>query len=106
MTAWTSDELDEYAPESPEAQEQLVEDTAIQYEDEIVLPAEECLEFHTGDCVGPVELHAVGRATRAFPRCDYHLELRWAKEEDIIALESWGRNVDYLDAGERWDIDE
>lgn len=73
---------------------------------EVPLDAEECLEFGD-DCRGPVDYHTVGRATQAWPRCEFHIEQRWARYEDSIERyadsdvpPAW---FDPSIAGESWD---
>lgn len=47
------------------------------------LPAEECLEFHTGKCEGPVEYCGTPpHGTRALPRCEFHNNKRWEDYEN------------------------
>jgi hypothetical protein len=75
---------------------------------EIEIPheAEECLEYND-DCQGPVELHTVGSATRAWPRCRHHADQRYERYENSIERyadsdvpPSW---FDPSYAGESWD---
>lgn len=46
------------------------------------LPANECLEFHTGNCQGPVEYCPTPpQGIRALPRCEFHNTQRWEQFE-------------------------
>jgi hypothetical protein len=65
-----------------------------------------CLESGD-DCAGPVGYHTVGRATRAWPRCEHHAALRQDRYENSIeryadsdVAPSW---FDPSYAGESWD---
>ena len=74
------------------------------------LPADDCLDFHLGNCSGEVEYRMPLSGTgKSFPRCDQH----WSERLDIQA----GINRRYPDspmppsdfdptyAGETWDDD-
>jgi hypothetical protein len=74
---------------------------------EVPLDADECLEF-SDECRGPVDYRMLGNSSRAFPRCEYHLDKRLELEEQIN--ERYPVNPpadwDYLDAGEYWSEDD
>jgi hypothetical protein len=76
---------------------------------EAPLPAEECLEWQSGRCQGPVEPHTVGDSLKAWPRCDYHYEQRCQNYEN--SMERYANQVNppaWFDpsyAGESWDAD-
>lgn len=62
-----------------------------------------CLQ-ENNDCLGAVEYRMPLSGTgKAFPRCEKHWDDRLQKQSEHHAWEAKARNVDYLDAGERWD---
>lgn len=62
-----------------------------------------CIDDYHGDCSGDVELRESLTGTGTpIPRCDKHWNDRLDREEGYRAFESWGRNVDWFDAGEVW----
>lgn len=73
-----------------------------------VIHASSCLEYGE-DCRGAVEFHVVGASMNAWPRCEYHAELRLERYENSI--EKYADSdvpPDWFDpsfAGERWDDD-
>lgn len=49
-----------------------------------ILTAEDCLDFHQGDCSGAVEYRmAMSPSGKSFARCDHHMEIRWATQERL-----------------------
>jgi hypothetical protein len=68
--------------------------------------SQECLEADD-DCCGAVEYQLVGRADRAWPRCQHHAQLRQERYED--SMEQYADTdvaPDWFDpsyAGESWD---
>jgi hypothetical protein len=49
-----------------------------------ILDAEDCLDFHQGDCKGAVEYRVPMSGTgRSFARCDHHFDVRWAVQERL-----------------------
>jgi hypothetical protein len=68
----------------------------------------DCLEYGS-DCLGEVELHAVGSSLKAWPRCDFHAARRQDRYERSIERYGDSDGVpDWFDAsyaGERWDDD-
>jgi hypothetical protein len=73
------------------------------------LDADECLEYHKGDCSGPVDYHITGSSLKAWPRCQHHAEQRWERYDqsmeryaDSDVVPEW---FDPADAGERWEDD-
>lgn len=70
-----------------------------------VLPRSACIE-HNNDCNGDVEYRTPLSGTgKAFPRCEFHWDRRLAKQEEFNQRDADARNVDYLDAGERYEED-
>ena len=62
-----------------------------------------CLDF-SEDCHGDVEYrHPLSGTGVPFPRCDFHWDLRMIKHEQDLQKDRDYRNVDYLDAGERYE---
>ncbi len=65
----------------------------------------QCLE-HGPKCEGEVEYRTpLTETNKSFPRCKRHWELRLDSHEDHLRRDAAYRNVDYLDAGERYDED-
>ena len=49
-----------------------------------ILDAEDCLDFHQGDCSGEVEYRMPMSPTgKSFPRCAHHMEIRWETQERL-----------------------
>lgn len=50
---------------------------------EVPLSADECLDY-SPECSGAVEYRIpMSGSGRSFPRCDYHMEIRWATQERL-----------------------
>lgn len=70
---------------------------------------EECLQFNSGKCEGPVEMwHSGGMNGRSWPRCTYHGEKRLNSRSELERYADSdcpppGFRED--DIGERWDDD-
>ena len=75
------------------------------------LPTEDCIEFHTGQCKGPVEWCSAPSGS-SIVRCEFHNNKRWdeyqndrssvARYADSDCAPSW---FDPAYAGEHWDDD-
>lgn len=64
-----------------------------------------CLESNE-DCEGTVEYrHPLSGTGKPFPRCEFHWDKRLEKQEEFNRKDADYRNVDYLDAGERYEDD-
>jgi len=63
----------------------------------------ECLE-HGDDCKGNVEMIWLG-GNKAWPRCEYHAEIRIKREQEIHERYPYNAPSDFDSAyaGERWD---
>jgi hypothetical protein len=65
-----------------------------------------CLDHHRGNCRGEVMLRESLTGTgNAIARCDGHWEDRLQKQQEFHEKDAQYRNVDYLDAGERYEDD-
>lgn len=78
-----------------------------------ILTADQCLEFHKGDCSGDVEYrYPLSGTGKSFVRCDSH----WSERLDVQAgiNQRYGfadsamapSDFDPTYAGERWDYDD
>jgi hypothetical protein len=69
-----------------------------------------CLN-ENAECDGPVEFHTTGDSLRAWPRCTFHQEKRWAQYDNPNSLERYANSdvpppgFDPSYAGERWEDD-
>jgi hypothetical protein len=73
------------------------------------IPAEDCLEFHSGECKGSVELrYPLSESGKWFPRCDHHWDERLVVQDGINQRypEHQPSDFDPTFAGESWYEDE
>jgi hypothetical protein len=63
-----------------------------------------CIEDHKKNCKGSVEPRmSLSGTGMPIVRCDKHWEERLQRQREHHQWERQARNVDYLDAGERWE---